>query len=110
MVLQRRLTAHEKRLVAARAEWRCAACGELLDETYEIDHVVALSLGGADSVDNCAPLHAACHRRKTIRDEIARLGQRREAGRGATRRPPLSCTRCDRVVSPYFSHTCEAGR
>ena len=31
---RRRLTAHENCRVAARVEWRCAACGELLDETY----------------------------------------------------------------------------
>jgi len=103
---RRRLTAHEKRLVAARAGWRCADCGELLDETYEIDHVIALSLGGADEVANCAPLHAACHRRKTLRDEIERLARRARAGRGRAARAPLTCTRCGHVVSPYFVHRC----
>ena len=104
---RRRLTAHEKRIVAARAGWICAACGQMLDETYEVDHVVSLSLGGEDSIDNCQPLHAACHRRKTLRDEIARLELRRRARTSRMPRPPLACTRCGRVVSPYFAHLCD---
>ena len=28
-----------KKQVAAKQKWRCAVCRELLDETYEIDHI-----------------------------------------------------------------------
>ena len=105
---RRKFDAHTKRLVAARAGWRCAACGELLDETYELDHVVSLHRGGEDAVENLQPLHASCHRKKTVREEAARLARRREerdAG-ARPRRAPLVCLRCERVVSPYFEHSC----
>ena len=103
---RRRLTAHQKRIVAARSEWRCARCGEMLDETYEIDHVVALSLGGDDTVENCEALHAKCHREKTLRDEIERIERNRRA-KLAGRRPPLKCEGCGLVVSPFFLHKCK---
>lgn len=104
--IRRSLTAHQKRLVAARAKWVCAMCGQLLDETYEIDHVIALSLGGEDTIENCAPLHAACHRKKTLMDETWRLHSRDMAKSNACAKAPLQCLRCSKVVSPYFLHRC----
>ena len=101
----RRLTGHQKRIVAARGEWRCGYCEELLDSTYEIDHRVPLWRGGADHIDNCWALHAHCHAKKTQAEEVERLHARFEASR--TGRPsPLSCIRCERIVSPYFLHRC----
>ena len=103
---KRRLTAYEKRVAGARSGWRCEACGELLDEAWEADHRVPLHQGGEDSLDNVQSLCHACHRAKTIREEIARVRARRNAARACTARPPLSCTRCDQIVSPYFVHRC----
>ena len=105
MPIARRLSAHEKRVVAARDGWKCAACGGMLDATYEIDHRVPLHLGGDDDIDNCEPLHKACHALKTQREEIERL-RRLESARYSSRRPPLECSRCGRLVSPYFLHRC----
>lgn len=107
MPLKRKTTAYEKRLVAARAEWKCASCGLLLDETYEIDHVVSLAMGGEDSLSNLVPLHASCHRKKTLLDEMERIERRRNSRSRWARRPPLRCTRCEWTVSPYFSHECD---
>ena len=103
--MPRRLTAHAKRIVAARDGWKCGACGEMLDETYEIDHVIALSLGGDDTTENCVALHARCHKKKTLRDEMRRIENNRRL-QSMGRRPPLNCGGCGRVVSPYFLHTC----
>jgi hypothetical protein len=103
---RRHFNAHVKRLVAARGEWKCAMCGEMLDETFDCDHVVALHLGGEDVISNLAALHSACHRKKTLQEEIARLAARQAAAETRSIRPPLSCTRCDRIISPYFVHTC----
>lgn len=106
MTRRRNFNAHVKRLVAARAGWKCAMCGEMLDETFECDHVVALHLGGEDDISNLAALHSACHRKKTMQEEIARLAARKAAAETWSKRPSLSCTRCDRIISPYFDHTC----
>jgi 5-methylcytosine-specific restriction endonuclease McrA len=102
---RRHFNAHVKRAVAARAGWRCASCNELLDETYEIDHVVPLACGGADSVDNMVARHAACHKKKTLQEEMERLERARAVAQSRAR-APLECTRCGHWVSPYFVHRC----
>ena len=79
MKARRTLTAHTKRIVAARAKWRCEECGALLDEDYEIDHLVPLHLGGTDALDNLRALDGLCHRRKTLREEAARIEAQRRS-------------------------------
>ena len=101
---ERRITGHEKRIVAARQAWRCALCEHVLEATFQVDHVVPLHSGGDDDYQtNCHALCVGCHAEKTQREEIERLARRRSA-RGS--RPPLECTRCGHVVSPYFAHRC----
>lgn len=59
----------------------CHKCGKVFDPTdLEVDHVVPLSEGGADTDENCAPCCRPCHRSKTAQ-EAARAKQR-----AATRR------------------------
>lgn len=102
---RRRATAHEKRIVGARAKWRCEGCQQLLDETFECDHRVPLWAGGDDTLDALQALCATCHRKKTVREEVERLARlRRVHARGV--HAPLVCTRCHHVVSPYFVHAC----
>ena len=112
---RRRITAHEKRIVGARAGWRCEACGCTLEATYECDHEIPLHLGGADELSNLRAKCLECHRRKTMLEEIARLKANassvppapappREGGGGVV---VLKCARCERTVSPYFTHKCE---
>lgn len=101
----RRLGAHEKRVVAAAAGWRCAACGDLLDSTYEVDHILPLHRGGEDDVGNMQPLHKACHAKKTQREEIERLRMRSDSAARHTR-GMLTCSVCQHIVSPYFVHVC----
>jgi len=45
----------------------CYLCSEQLDDKPSIDHVLALSLGGTDSVDNVALTHWACNNKKLAR-------------------------------------------
>jgi len=49
-----------KKRVAARQGWRCAICKELLDETFEIDHIIPLFKGGGATDDR--NLQALCKR------------------------------------------------
>ena len=106
----RTLTQYEKRIVGARARWKCASCDSMLSATYEVDHIIPLHRGGDDHIDNCQALCRECHSRKTQIEEVERLTARPFSDRP----PPLQCTRCFHVLSPYFRHSCvipiKAGR
>lgn len=103
---RRRFNGYDKKIVAARQQWRCNVCGELLDEAFEVDHVVPLHLGGADELSNAQAICAADHARKTVAEEAERL-RRRRARSG---RAPVVCVACRAVLSPYFAaaHKCAA--
>lgn len=52
--------------IAYRQEYRCAVCRELLHpKAMDIDHVVELSKGGEDKIENCQALCANCHAKKS---------------------------------------------
>ena len=46
----------------------CAKCHTEYDITNQVDHIVALCLGGTDDWDNLQPLCILCHRKKTEED------------------------------------------
>jgi 5-methylcytosine-specific restriction endonuclease McrA len=54
------------KLVAARQQYRCQACDQLLDHCFEVDHVDEIADGG-DQLDdqNLQALCPGCHRKKT---------------------------------------------
>lgn len=100
MVVRRRLTAVEKRSVAAAHGWKCGMCGAMLPANYEIDHIVPLCEGGEDrDPGNLWPLCAfPCHARKTEEEAHARARAKRPR--------VLWCDLCGACVSPYFLHRC----
>ena len=105
--VRRRITAYEKRIVAARQQWKCAHCQSLLTATFEVDHITPLHRGGDDDYEtNCHALCCECHRKKTQREEIERLREQ-HATRNKTV-PSLTCSKCQAVVSPYFLHKCRS--
>lgn len=49
----------------------CHLCGSKIDgvrEAWEVEHVLALALGGDNEDDNCRPAHVRCHKQKTAHD------------------------------------------
>ena len=60
---RKRITPFQAKRVGARQHWRCAMCGELLQEDFECDHVVPLHQGGSFDNDTTAlqALHKRCH-------------------------------------------------
>ena len=36
-------------------------CGKLLQEDWEVDHVVSLQMGGSNDLSNLQALHKRCH-------------------------------------------------
>lgn len=125
---RRRINGHEKKIVAARQAWKCKLCEHLLDETFEVDHVIPLHVGGDDDINNCRALCPNCHRKITVQQEAERIKKNTEevlaaaAARGsclqrdssrANENPgsqslpssSLYCPRCGRTLSPYFVHS-----
>ena len=60
-VKRKRVTPFIAKKVGALYAWRCAACGELLTEDFEVDHRISLQNGGSNDIQNLRPLHKRCH-------------------------------------------------
>ena len=60
-VKRKRVTPFVAKRVASLYKWRCAACGELLTEDFEVDHHISLQNGGSNDISNLRPLHKRCH-------------------------------------------------
>ncbi len=82
--------------VASKQHWKCQHCNEELDETFEIDHIIALCFGGTNEINNLAALCAKCHRRKTKRE-------RDSSHTSQKRLKPIFSPIVPRYNSPYFT-------
>lgn len=67
---KRKVSTLLKKKIAAAQQWRCASCSTLLDETYEVDHKIALENGGSNDPSNLWALCPHCHRKKTVAERI----------------------------------------
>ena len=68
----------------------CHLCGQKIDgtrDTWEIEHIIPIAMGGGDDEGNCAPAHASCHKAKTSTDkgQIAKANRVRAKHQGAHR-------------------------
>jgi hypothetical protein len=67
---KRNVTNLMKKTVAANQKWSCAHCKEILDSSYEVDHIVALFNGGTNDLDNLVALCRNCHGKKTMKERL----------------------------------------
>jgi len=67
---KRNVSALLKKKVAASQEWKCGSCSNTLDETYEVDHKLALFQGGSNEASNLIALCPHCHRKKTVEERL----------------------------------------
>lgn len=67
---KRNVSALLKKKIAASQQWKCSSCNSMLDETYEVDHVLALDHGGTNDPSNLRALCPHCHRKKTVDERI----------------------------------------
>lgn len=70
---KRKVSGLTKKKVAASQQWKCGNCSGLLDETYEVDHRLALFRGGSNEVENLVALCPHCHRKKTVDEQLDHL-------------------------------------
>jgi len=68
--IKRNVSSEKKKYVASKQGWRCGHCRELLDASYEIDHIVALYKGGGNEINNLVALCRNCHGKKTIKEKL----------------------------------------
>ena len=66
---RKRVTPFTSKKVAARQGFKCAMCQELLQEDWEIDHIVSLQRGGSNDLNNYQALHKRCHASKTSEEQ-----------------------------------------
>lgn len=67
---KRNVTGLMKKKIAAGQQWKCGECSALLDETYEVDHRLALYKGGSNDPSNLVALCPHCHRKKTVDERL----------------------------------------
>lgn len=85
MTERRHIPDRVKRDVLARDGWLCCLCGSVIGCRYEIEHRVALGLGGSNDPDNLGATHKLCHRlHKTPLDRkmMARADRARKRHQG----------------------------
>jgi len=68
--VKRSVSETKKKYVASRQKWYCGHCKNLLNHTFEIDHIISLNNGGSNHVDNLVALCPACHREKTSMENM----------------------------------------
>jgi hypothetical protein len=62
------LTPLLKKKIASNQKWKCKTCHQLLDYTYEIDHIHPVYKGGTNNINNLQALCRHCHGKKTLDD------------------------------------------
>ena len=67
---KRNVSESKKKYIASQQKWRCTHCSSLLDNTYEVDHIVALYKGGTNELNNLEALCRNCHGKKTFKEKM----------------------------------------
>lgn len=67
---KRAVSESKKKYIASKQNWRCAKCNELLQATYEVDHIVRLEYGGSNELHNLQALCRNCHGMKTMTEAL----------------------------------------
>ena len=68
---KRNVTGLMQKKVAADQKWACGHCSQTLDESYEVDHKLALFQGGTNDLENLVALCRNCHGKKTMNERLA---------------------------------------
>ena len=67
---KRNVSESKKKYIASTQKWSCAHCQQMLDNTYEVDHVIPLYKGGTNDLTNLEALCRNCHGKKTFKDKM----------------------------------------
>lgn len=67
---KRNVSESKKKFIASNQKWKCSHCQNLLDNTYEVDHIIALYKGGSNELNNLEALCRNCHGKKTFMEKM----------------------------------------
>jgi len=67
---KRSVSETKKKYVASKQNWKCKTCGEQLNATFEVDHILDLQYGGSNHVSNLAAKCRNCHGNKTMMNNL----------------------------------------
>ena len=67
---KRNVSESKKKFIASNQKWKCAHCQQLFDNTFEVDHIVALYKGGSNELNNLEALCRNCHGKKTFMEKM----------------------------------------
>lgn len=67
---KRNVSESKKKYIASQQRWQCGHCNNLLDNTYEVDHIIPLYKGGTNELHNLTALCRNCHGVKTFKDKM----------------------------------------
>ena len=68
---RKRLTQLRKKMIAARDKWTCQLCKQVVNHTYEIDHITPVHQGGGNEESNLRLLCRACHGAVTAQQRLS---------------------------------------
>ena len=68
--IKRNVSESKKKFIASNQKWKCTHCKQLLDNTYEVDHIIALYRGGSNELNNLEALCRNCHGKKTFMEKM----------------------------------------
>ena len=60
----------KKKYIASQQSWKCAHCGQQLEASFQVDHIIRLADGGTNHVDNLEALCCNCHGKKTMLENM----------------------------------------
>ena len=63
-----RLTPFVRNNIAASQKWQCQICHELLQASYQIDHIQPLRDQGSNALSNLQALCGSCHVQKSAKE------------------------------------------
>lgn len=67
----RKVSAVTKKIVAAEQKWSCGYCQQLLNVSYEVDHMKPLFKGDTNERNNLMALSRNCHGEKSLRERLS---------------------------------------
>lgn len=67
---KRAVSGYTKRMIASKQEWKCLHCNQMLQASFEVDHILSLSEGGNNNEGNLVALCRNCHGEKTFLERM----------------------------------------
>lgn len=99
MTSRRRISKRDRVKIFDAADGICHLCGVKIQigEEWDVEHPLALSLGGSDHIDDLRPAHVACHKTKTADDHRMRAKADRQRAKhlGVRKRRTIGYRRFD---------------